>query len=314
VFVAQLEAFAEIARRGNVSRAAEALFLSQPALSARMKSLEAELGAELFVRTRRGVRLTDTGRAFLPYAQRAIDSIADGKLFVAELARGGEGRLAIGAAPSVSTSVLPVMLSLFRADRPNVQLVVVTGHSEEVLEMVLREQVDLGLVRELRHPEIVATPLYDDELVLVVEPGHPFASRGRIKVADVASEHLILFDRTSSYHELTSVLFREAGIVPRGVMELDTIDGAKKMVEQGLGVALLPHSSVAGELAAGRLATAKLADARAIRRRIVAVRRRESGSPNELVSAFLAFPVDPLGAVATNRPTPKERRSPRHRK
>jgi DNA-binding transcriptional LysR family regulator len=313
VFVAQLEAFAEIARRGNVSRAAEALFLSQPALSARLKSLEAELGAELFVRTRRGVRLTDTGRAFLPYAQRAIDSIADGKLFVAELARGGEGRLAIGAAPSVSTSVLPVMLSRFRADRPNVQLVVVTGHSEEVLEMVLREQVDLGLVRELRHPEIVATPLYDDELVLVVEPGHPFANRGRIKVADVTSEHLILFDRTSSYHELTSVLFREAGIVPRGVMELDTIDGAKKMVEQGLGVALLPHSSVAGELAAGRLATAKLADARAIRRRIVAVRRRDSGSPNELVSAFLALPVDPLGAVATNRPTPKERRSPRQR-
>ena len=87
VFLAQLDAFVEIARRGNVSRAAEALFLSQPALSARLKSLETELGAALFVRTKRGVRLTDAGRAFLPYAQRAIDSIADGKLFVAELAR-----------------------------------------------------------------------------------------------------------------------------------------------------------------------------------------------------------------------------------
>jgi DNA-binding transcriptional LysR family regulator len=292
VFVAQLEAFAEIARRGNVSRAAEALFLSQPALSARLKSLEAELGAELFVRTRRGVRLTDTGRAFLPYAQRAIDSIADGKLFVAELARGGEGRLAIGAAPSVSTSVLPALLSRFRDDHPNVQLVVLTGHSEEVLEMVLREQVELGLVRDLRHPDIVGVPLYDDELVLVVHPEHPFSRRRRINVADVASEHLILFDRTSSYHELTNVLFREAGIVPRGVMELDNVDAAKKMVEHGLGVALLPHSAVAAELASGRLARVRLADAQAIRRRIVAVRRRDSGPPTELAAAFLALPVD----------------------
>jgi DNA-binding transcriptional LysR family regulator len=183
------------------------------------------------------------------------------------------------------------MLRRFRADHSNVQLVVRTGHSEEILEMVLREQVEVGLVRELRHPEITGTPLYEDELVLVVEPTHPFVSRRRINVADFADEHLILFDRTSTYHELTSAMFREAGVVPRGVMELDTIDGAKKMVEQGLGVALLPHTAVAPELAAGRLARAKLADAEPIRRRIVAVRRRDLGEPSELVSAFLAIPA-----------------------
>src|SRR5262245_45161758 len=101
------------------------------------------------------------------------------------------------------------MLSRFRADHPNVQLVVRTGHSEEILEMVLREQVEVGLVRDLRHPEIEGTPLYEDELVLVVEPRHPFAGRRTIKVADFADEHLILFDRTSTYHELTSTMFRE---------------------------------------------------------------------------------------------------------
>jgi DNA-binding transcriptional LysR family regulator len=164
--------------------------------------------------------------------------------------------------------------------------------------MVLREHVELGLVRELRHPDIVGTPLYEDELVLVVEPSHPFATRQRLEVADLASEHVILFDRTSTYHELTSSLFREAGVVPRGVMELDTIDAAKKMVEQGLGVALLPYTAVAGELASGRLASAKLADAKAIRRRIVAVRRRDLGPPSGLVSAFLAVPVEvPAGGA-----------------
>jgi DNA-binding transcriptional LysR family regulator len=293
MLLAQLEAFVEAADRGSVSRAAEALFITQPAMSARLKGLESSLGVELLVRTRRGVRLSEAGKAFLPFAQRALEAVTDGRHLVAELSRGGEGRLAIGAAPAVSTSVLPGMLARFRAAKPNAQLIVRTGHSEEVLEMVLREQVELGLVRELRHPDIVETPLYDDELVLVFQPGHPFSARGRIKVAEVASEHLILFDRTSSYHELTSSLFRQAGVVPRGVMELDNIDAAKKMVEQGLGVALLPHTAVAPELASGSLESAKLADANAIRRRIVAVRRRDAGPPSGLVSAFLEIPAEP---------------------
>lgn len=276
MLLSQLEAFIEAARRGNVSRAAEALFITQPALSARLKGLEAELGVELLVRTKRGVRLSEAGKAFVPFAQRALETVADGQQLLAELARGGAGRLAIGAAPAVSTSVLPGMLTRFRAAHPSVQLVVRTGHSEEVLEMVLREQVELAY-----------------------EPAHPFATRGMIRVADLASEHLILFDRTSSYHELTSRLFREAGVVPRGVMELDAIDAAKKMVEHGLGVALLPHTAVAAELAAGRLASATLAEASAIRRRIVAVRRRDAGPPVELVSAFLAIPIE-LSASARN--------------
>ena len=293
MLLAQIEAFVEAAERGSVSRAAEALFVTQPALSARLKGLESSLGVELLVRTRRGVRLSEAGKAFLPFAHRALESVADGRQLVAELSRGSEGRLAIGAAPAVSTSVLPGMLARFRAAKPNAQLIVRTGHSEEILEMVLREHVELGLVRELRHPEIVETPLYEDELVLVFEPRHAFAARRKIKVAEVASEHLILFDRTSSYHELTSSLFRREGVVPRGVMELDTIDAAKKMVEQGLGVALLPYTAVASELVSGRLASAKLADAAAIRRRIVAVRRRDAGPPSGLVSAFLAIPAEP---------------------
>ncbi len=295
VLLSQLEAFVEAARRGNISRAAEALFITQPALSARLKGLEDGLGAPLLIRTKRGVRLSEEGKAFLPFAQRALEAVVDGRQLLAELSRGGAGRLAIGAAPAVSTSVLPGMLTRFRAAHPNVQLVVRTGHSEEVLEMVLREQVELGLVRELRHPEIVGIPLYEDELVLVVEPGHPFAERGRVRVAEITSEHLILFDRTSSYHELTSTLFREAGVVPRGVMEVDAIDAAKKMVEQGLGVALLPYSAVAGEVATGRLARAKLTDSKAIRRRIVAIHRRDAGAPAGLVASFLAIPAEPGG-------------------
>jgi DNA-binding transcriptional LysR family regulator len=288
MLLTQLEGFVEIARRGSISRAAESLFVTQPALTARLKSLERELGAELFVRTGRGVRLTEAGRAFLPYAQRSLQTVAEGRHLVGELARGSAGELALGAAPAVSTYVLPAILERYHRSYPNVQLAVRTGHSEEILEIVLREEVELGLIRALRHPEISSIPLYDDELLLVCHPEHPFAQRREIAIEEVGEERVILFDRTSSYHDLTAAFFREAGVVPRGVMELDNIDATKKMVRQGLGVAMVPKTAAGEELEAGTLRAVAIADAAPVRRQIVAIRRRDAGPADGLGAAFLA--------------------------
>lgn len=233
------------------------------------------------------MRLSEAGRSFLPYAQRAAGAVAEGRQLLAQVSRGGAGQLALGAAPAVGTYVLPAILQRFHAAYPNVQLSVRTGHSEEVLELVLREEVEVGLVRALRHPEIQSVPLYEDELVLVTMPEHPFAARGEIVVEELGGEQLILFDRTSSYHDLTSSFFREAGVALRGVMEVDNIDATKKMVRQGLGVALLPYTAVADELETGVLAAVPIADATPARRRIVAIRRRDAGRPSGYVGALL---------------------------
>ncbi|MGH3084550.1 MAG: LysR family transcriptional regulator [Gaiellaceae bacterium] len=283
----QLDAFVEVARRGSVSRAAEALYVTQPTLTARLKGLEQELDAKLFVRSQRGMRLTDAGRAFLPFAERTIDTVSSGRRLLAELARGESGQLALGAAPAVSTYVLPRILTRFRRTHPKVSLAVRTGHSEEVLELVLREQVQVGLGRALHHPQVEAIPLYEDELVLVVDPRHRFAEEQEIGADELTDVQLILFDRTSSYHRLTSDFFESVGAVPRGVMELDNIDAAKKMVEQGLGVAFLPHTAVSAELEAGLLKALTLADAPSPTRRIVIFRRRDSGPPSGALQAFL---------------------------
>jgi DNA-binding transcriptional LysR family regulator len=283
----QLEAFIEVARRGSVSRAAEALYATQPTLTARLKGLERELDAKLFIRSQRGMRLSDAGRAFLPYAERTIDTVSSGRRLLAELARGETGQLALGAAPAVSTYVLPRILTRFRRTHPKVSLAVRTGHSEEVLELVLREQVQVGLGRALHHPQVEAIPLYEDELVLVVDPRHRFAAEQEVDADELTEVQLILFDRSSSYHRLTSEFFERAGAVPRGVMELDNIDAAKKMVEQGLGVALLPHTAVAAELEAGSLKALTLHDAPAPNRRIVIYRRRDAGPPSGALQAFL---------------------------
>jgi DNA-binding transcriptional LysR family regulator len=311
----QIAAFVETARRQSVSRAAKALFISQPALSARLKGLESDLGAQLFVRTPRGMRLTDAGNAFLPYAVRALETLTDGRMQVNALERGGAGRLAIGAAPAVSTYVLPPLLKRFAQGYPRVSISVRTGHSEEILDLVLREQVTLGLVRALQHPDVLSTPLYEDRLILVVEPGHPFAASGRIRMKELADEQLVQFDRTSSYHDLTSALFVTAGVSPAGTMELDNIDAAKKMVEQGFGVALLPQTSVADELEAGALAEVEVVDAAPVRRKIVAITRRDAGPPAGHAKAFLDTFDEIRDELMSRRPaaTPRRAAEPRAR-
>jgi DNA-binding transcriptional LysR family regulator len=287
MLIAQLEAFLAVAERRGVSRAAKALYLTQPALSARLRNLERELGTELFVRTPTGVRLTQAGQAFRPIAQRILQTLADGRKVVSELADGEAGRLVLGAAPAASAYLLPGLVRRFRETHPDVRLVVHTGHSEEVLEMVRREQVQLGLVRDLGHPDVVATPVFEDEIVFVVPPGHPFAAAEQIRVADLEAARLILFDRTTSYFELTSPVFREAGFVPKGLLEIDNVEAAKKMVEHGLGPALLPRSAVTDELESGRLVEVPIADAPSVRRTITAIRRRRPVAPSTLAEAFL---------------------------
>ena len=153
--------------------------------------------------------------------------------------------------------------------------------------MLLREEVQLAMVRALRHPDIESIPLYEEALVLVVPPGHSFAERSKVGIADVASERLIFFDRTSSYYELTQAFFLSLGVTPREVMELDNIESAKKMVQRRLGIALLPRTAVAGELAAKTLTQVSVTDAPAVSQKIVVIRRRDQGRPSGTVAAFL---------------------------
>ncbi len=286
--VGRVRAFVTVARTGTISRAAEALFVTQPALTARLQALERSLGVELFVRSRQGSRLTDAGRALLPHAERALAALQRGREAVEDVASGGAGRLTIGAAPAVSTYVLPAMLHRFQAGHPGVRLSVRSGHSEEVLEMVLREEVEVGLMRPIQHPEVTATLLYEDELVLVVHRGHHFAAAGHVRMGELATENLILFDRTSSYHELTSAIVRQAGISPRGQLDVDNIDAAKRMVEQRLGIALLPQTAVQAEIGTGRLVPVTITDMAPVRRQIVVARRRDAGEVPPVLAAFLA--------------------------
>ncbi|HEX4214324.1 MAG TPA: LysR substrate-binding domain-containing protein [Candidatus Dormibacteraeota bacterium] len=186
MLIGQVQGFLEVARLGSVSRAADVLHVTQPTLTARLHSLEAELGVHLFIRTPKGMRLSDAGRAFLPFAERALTALSDGRRAVNDLERGLAGQLLLAAAPAVSTYLLPPVLARFVDRHPRVEVAVRTGHSEDVLQMVLREEVQIGLGRALHHPDVELRPFHEEELVLAVPPDHPFALQPRVPLRELA--------------------------------------------------------------------------------------------------------------------------------
>lgn len=283
----QMECFLTVARLGNLSRAAEEMFLTQPTLTARLKGLEEEVGDQLFVRTSRGMRLTDAGREFATFAERSVEGFKEGKRRLSEMREGSGGRLVLGASPGVGTYALPGLLERFVGAYPNVSVSVRTGHSEEILAMTLSEEVQLGLTRSMRHPDIESLPLYDDELVLVVDPGHRFTARGSAELSELAGEQLIFYDTQSSYYEQTSEMFRNAGLREElRTMEVDNIEAAKQMVEHRLGIAFLPQSAILRSVSAGNLSMIGVDDIQPMSRQMVALKRRDVPASGPVV-AFL---------------------------
>jgi DNA-binding transcriptional LysR family regulator len=139
-------------------------------------------------------------------------------------------------------------------------------------------------VRSLTHPDVETVHLYDDEIVLIVDPEHPFAARGTTAVEDAAAEPIVLFDRGSSYFGLIHGFFRQAGVVPNVAMELDSLEATKRMVEEGLGIALLPLVTIERELESGILAKVEIVDAPPLRRPISLIYKRHRRRPRTVLA------------------------------
>lgn len=283
--LAQIKAFIAAAERGSFVRAAQALILTQPSLSARIHALETELNTLLFHRLGRGVRLTEAGKAFLPYAQRALDTLDQGRDTLNALEKVTSGTLQVGSARAIGAYVLPDILARFREEHPGIDVNIRTGRSTEVLQMVMDEEVQVGLARSLRHPDILSTRLYDEEISLVSHPQHHFAIQGEASIYDIAKEPLILYDRDSSYFQLIDRVCREAGVIPNVGMVLDSIEATKRMIERGFGISFLPVHGITREIEAGTLALIRITEGHQVTLPTsVMVRRARIYSP-----AVLAF-------------------------
>jgi len=287
--IVQLETFLAVATYGGFHRAAEALRISQPAVSARIGTLEELLGARLFERDHGKFSLSLAGKALRPHAEQVLRQVAIARQAVHELHPIAGGALPIAASLSICTYLLPEVLKKYQETHPNVVVSVRSGNSAQVLKMVLDGEVDLGLARSLNHPEVETIQLRDDPLILVGHPQLPAISRKKLTLAELESVPLISYDRGSSDWTLMNGLFRKEGLLPNIVLEVETIEACKRMVLRKLGLAFLPQIAVVEELRKGKLCPLEITGAEPLRRSLDVIlprRRPLSKSARELVASL----------------------------
>jgi DNA-binding transcriptional LysR family regulator len=303
----QIETFLAVVTYGGFHRAAVALRVSQPAVSARVRALEDSLGVKLFSRVHGGLSVSPAGKALRPHAEQLLRDVARARQAIHEMQPTVGGALRIAAALSVCTYFLPDVIKDYQAANPKVMVSLRSGTSLQVLKMVLDGEAEIGVARSLNHPEVETMTLRDDPLILVGHPNHPAARQRRVRLEDVESMPLIFFDRGSSDWTLSQGLFRRAGQLPNTVLEVETIEAAKRMVERKLGLSFLPQIAVSRELHRGKLVAVEIADVEPLRRNLDVIYPRHRALTRE-AQALLQ-----LLQTAANAETPIRRPSKRRR-
>ena len=252
--VHQLTVFRMVALHLSYTRAAQALYLSQPAVAQQVKTLEQVLGLRLFERLGRGIVLTPAGQEFLSHTERLLTLLAETTPVVHEIHTLRRGSVTIGASISAGTYVVPPLLGAFHARYPGVHITLVVAHRRSIEEDLLTHQIDLGVMSFIEQRErFVVELLRPYELLVVASPFHRLAGRSAIPLHDLHGETLLMREPESVTRLATELQFAQAGVPIPASLELGNIEATKEGVAAELGIAVLPRESVELELASGDL-------------------------------------------------------------
>ena len=249
VDVRSLHYFIAVAEEGNFTRAAERLDMQQPPLSRQIKSLERELDVQLFRRKPRGVELTSAGRVLLVEAKATLSQLDRGLEATRRAARGEQGRLSVGIAPTAPFHPLvPRSIRAYREAYPGVSLTLWEGLSNEVVARFSRDEMDVAFVRasHLHAEALQITPLLDEPMVAALPSQHPMARRQKGKAVALArlagDPFIIIGPPGTGIHDETIAACRDAGFSPRIGQQAPRITSTLGLVATGLGVAIVPES------------------------------------------------------------------------
>jgi DNA-binding transcriptional LysR family regulator len=257
----QLRTFLTVARRSSFTRAAEELHLTQPAVSMHIRKLERAIGASLFDYIGRRVSLTATGQVLSQYAERVLALEDELRASLADLDDVCQGPFAIGTSTTIGISILPDLLRRFVAEHPQVTLHVRIGMGDEILQGLLDGQLDVGIMTGVVADErIEAEPVFEDELVLIVPPDHRWATVPSIGPHELVGEPLLLPGQNSWNRSLIGRQLAAQGVTPDVVAESNSHIAIARIVEAGVGAAIVSRLSVADELTQGRLRQVVLRD------------------------------------------------------
>lgn len=263
----QLRILRAIAREGSFKRAADSLYVSQPAVSLQVQNLEKQLNVCLFDRCGRSAQLTEPGRVLLSYCDRILSQCHEACRALEDLNSLRGGHLRVGASQTTGTYLMPRMLGLFRHKHPDVVVQLHVHSTRRTSWSVLNGQIDLAIIggeipMEISE-QLLCQPYANDELQLVLPLEHPMARQPELQREDLYRLGFIALDAQSTTRKVVDQLLSDGGLeVPRLRidMELNSIEAIKNAVQSGLGVAFLPVLTVERELAVGSLVRGRVAD------------------------------------------------------
>ncbi len=263
--IRQLRYFAEIVEARSFTRAANRLRVAQPALGAQVKKLEEELGTLLLVRHSRGVEPTEAGELLLKHAVAIIRQVERARHEVTDLSGPPRGEIALGITPTATALLATPVISACRATHPEIALKLVEGMSEEIMQRLDENSVDIGFTYNPAAARgIVAEPLLVEDLYLV-RPGRAPEREAVVSLSEASRERLILPEARFGLRETVETAARERGLSLDICLEINSVATMRELVEGGIGATILPFAAVQSLAEAGRLSAMRIARPRVSR-------------------------------------------------
>lgn len=254
----QLETLVAISKTLSFRRAGEVLNLTQPAVSAQIKSLEDEFQTVLIDRNQ-PVTLTDSGTLFLEHAERILEQVEELRQRLSDLNDTPQGHIQLGTTISIAIQILPRVLSYFQDQYPLIKTSIHSMPSTQIMESVENGLIDIGITCLYeKKPTLETAVLYYDTYELVVSPSHPLASAAHVPIDSFKNLPLIMLSTETFGRQVIDRVFAEHDIAPHIVMELSSSEEVKRMVELNLGAAIISKSTMMKELKLGTLKILKV--------------------------------------------------------
>jgi len=296
-----LRLLSAIVDEGGVTRAAARLHLTQPALSHQLQSAEEQLGVRLFERINKKMVLTPAGKRLLAVSRVVLEDLRVAEEELCKSASSGEGRLRISTECYTCYHWLPARLKLFHEKFPRVEVQIVAGETRHPLPALLDGRLELAIVADPRpNRRLEFMPLFEDELVAVMSPGHALSARSWIRPEDFAREHFIMYSLAREESSVFQQFLNPAGVVPQKVSTVDLTEAILEMVRAGLGITVLARWAVAPLVASGELHAARLTRS-GIRRTWSAALRRNGSRPAHLDSFVELLQKHPISQYVHSR-------------
>lgn len=246
-----IEAFMYVVHFNSIHKAADALFLSQPTVTARIKTLERELDSELFERKGRGIILTEKGKSFIPFAEQIIHTFQQGKK---QLKKGTvQEEITIGANTITSQYFIPFALPLWKKANPDLRFKFISAPNDVLVDKLLQKQVDIAFMKDVTHSGLQNHEILDNSVRLVVYPGHPFQFQTDLTAQQLAIEPMVFFECGAFDWNRVHKIFEVAHVEPRIEFQVDHLEVAKSLIVSGSGIGFLPYLCMKDELEQGTL-------------------------------------------------------------